>query len=546
MPGYHELDGVPCHASQALLRDTLRGEWGFDGIVVSDYFAILQLHDYHQVAADPTAAAQLALAAGVDVELPNTACYGDVLVDAVKSGQIAEALLDEVVGRVLAMMIRLGLFEDPFVDAAAALDVSDTPAQRETALRIARKSIVLLKNKQQTLPLRKDLRSIAVIGPNADTIRNLLGDYTYPSHIETLIAVKKEKNTFNQPLPPDISEQDLFLPMTSILARIREKVSAATAVLAAPGCDISDSSADGLAKAAAAASKADVAVVVVGDKSGLTRSCTVGESRDMASLRLPGIQEQLVHAVCATGTPTVVVLVSGRPYAIPGIASEAAAIVEAWLPGEEGAQAVADALFGDYNPGGKLTLSFPRDAGQIPVYYGHKKSGGRSHWFGDYVDMSAQPLYPFGHGLSYTTFEYTNLRISEPEAGLDGAAVISADIRNTGDVAGEEVVQLYIRDSHASVTRPVKELKGFVRIALAAGETKRVTFTLSPRQLGYYNQDMAYGIEPGSIEVMIGSSSEDIRLQGSFNITGPVWMDVPEKAYFSNVTVTPALSPKTA
>jgi beta-glucosidase len=306
------------------------------------------------------------------------------------------------------------------------------------------------------------------------------------------------------------------------------------------GCDILDESGAGLSEAVAAARGADVAILVVGDKAGLTDSCTTGEGRDRAELGLPGIQEELVRAIYETGVPLVVVLVNGRPLALPWIAEHVPAILEAWLPGEEGAEALADVLFGDHSPGGKLPMTFPRGVGQVPIFYAHKPSGGRSHWKGDYVELSTTPLFPFGHGLSYTRFEYTNLRIEPAQAPADGQVTISADVKNVGSRAGDEVVQLYVHDVAASVTRPVQELKGFLRVSLQPGQQKTVSFSLAMRALGFYNRDMEFVVEPGAIDVMLGSSSADIRLTGTFEIAGPVAEVSAAKAFFSTASVSPA------
>ncbi|WP_026961743.1 glycoside hydrolase family 3 N-terminal domain-containing protein [Alicyclobacillus herbarius] len=534
MPGYHELDGVPCHDSQELLTNTLRGRWGFDGIVVSDYFAINQLFEYHRVARDKVKAAELAVKAGVDVELPSRDVYADPLIDAVAAGRLDVSEVDALVRRVLTMKMRLGLFEHPFVDEGRALTVFDNAEQRQLAREAAEKSIVLLKN-DGLLPLRPDVAKIALIGPNADSTRNLVGDYAYPCHIETLLEWD-EDNVFDTPMPESVTTVDEFVRMNSILQALRTKVGSDTEVVYAKGCDVQETGAD-LSQAVAAAKEADVAVVVVGDKAGLTAECTTGESRDRATLGLLGDQERLVQEVVATGTPTVVVLVSGRPLAIPWIAEHVQAVVEAWLPGEEGAEAVVDVLFGDVNPAGRLPISVPRSVGQLPVYYGHKLSGGRSHWTGSYLDESTKPLFPFGHGLSYTRFEYRNLQISAAEVDVHGQVDITCTIQNVGDRDGEEVVQLYLRDPEADVTRPVKELKGFARVHLKAGEAAQVVFTLSAHQLGFYNRALEYVVEPGEIEVMVGASSEDIRLQGSFTVIGETAQVEAEKVFTTRVQV---------
>jgi beta-glucosidase len=306
----------------------------------------------------------------------------------------------------------------------------------------------------------------------------------------------------------------------SILEGIKSKLGEGAQVLYARGCGVNDTSEDGIAEAVEVARKADIAVVAAGGRSGLLREYTSGEMRDRATLGLPGVQEKLVRAVYETGTPVVLVLVNGRPYTLKWMAERIPAIVEAWLPGEEGGKAVADVLFGDYNPGGKLPISFPVTEGQIPVYYGHKPSGGRSNAWEDYVDASSKPLYEFGYGLSYTNFEFGNLRISPGKVPVNGEVTIKAEVKNTGKRAGDEVVQLYINDAVASVTRPVKELKGFKRIHLEPGESEIVEFRLPVENLAFYNRDMERVVEPGMFRVMVGRSSEDILLEGEFEVEG--------------------------
>ncbi len=517
MNAYCEIDGVPVGASKELLTDLLRGELGFDGVVVSDYFTVPTLMNYHRIARDEGDAACWALEAGIDIELPALQCYGEPLRQALAEGRVNMGLVDAAVSRVLRMKFQLGLFEHPYVDPEAAGAVFDTTDQRRLAHRIAQKSIVLLKNEGSLLPLAKTLSSIVVIGPSAASIRLLQGDYHYPSHLEIMFGELTEGDLSPRP-QGGINLAQHFVPMVSILEGIRRAVAAGTVVRHAPGCAVLDTSTDGFAAAVAAARESDVAIVVVGDKSGLVDGCTSGESIDRADLGLPGVQQALVVAVVATGKPVVVVLINGRPLALPWIAEHVAAIVEAWLPGEEGGTAVADVLFGDYNPGGKLPVSLPVTVGQVPVYYNHKPSGGRSNWKGDYVGVSSRPLFPFGHGLSFTRFEYTNLDISPQLVTAADTVAIQVDVTNVGRRSGEEVVQLYVNDVVASVTRPVKELKGFERIELAAGERKRVRFDLAVSQLAFYDRQMQRVVEPGAIQVMVGSSSEDIRLTGQFEI----------------------------
>lgn len=538
MNGYHELDGVPCGASRELLTDILKKQWGFSGIVVSDYFAINQLYDYHNMAADKVEAAKMALYAGMDVELPNVDCFGKPLLDGIQSGQIPEETVDECVRKILELKFRLGLFENPYVDEKIVVDKFDEPKDRMLAKKAAVKSMVLLKNNNEILPLKKNLSSLAVIGPCADNIRYLMGDYTYQGQFEGLIELNETKDSnLNQPIPENLSIEDNIVPMSSILQAIREKVSDQTELYYAQGCDIRDTSEVMLKEAVEAAEKAEVAVVCVGDYSGITRKCTTGESCDRSELTLPGIQEKLIRKIAETGTPVVLVLTNGRPYSLVWEQEHVSAILEAWLPGEMGAEAIADILFGDAVPGGKLAVTFPRNSGQIPAFYMHKKSGGRSHWRGDYDDIPASPLYPFGFGLSYTTFAYSNFKISKTNAEIGEDVEISVDIENTGKYAGEEVVQLYTRDEAASVTRPVKELKGFKRIYLERGEKKRVKFNLSTIQLGFYGISLNYQVEPSKIEIMIGSSSDEISCSGEILLEGKTQNMETRKKFTTVVSV---------
>ncbi|WP_206922501.1 glycoside hydrolase family 3 N-terminal domain-containing protein [Alicyclobacillus suci] len=533
MPGYHELDGIPCHHNKQLLVDILRDTWGFDGIVVSDYFAVNMLHEYHHVARDKVQAAQFAVQAGVDVELPSRDVYGESLLQAITAGLVTVDEVNELVRRILTMKFRLGLFENPYVDTSRTLEVFDNEEQRHLARMAAQKSIILLKNEAQLLPLRVSaLKKLAIIGPNAHNTRNMVGDYAYPCHIESLLEMRDEDNVFATPMPEDVERVQEFVPMQSILEAMTAKVGDGVEIAYAQGCDVFSQDDTGFAEAVEVASGADVAVVVVGDRAGLTDECTTGESRDRATLGLLGVQEQLVQAIVATGTPTVVVFVSGRPLATPWIANHVPAIVEAWLPGEEGGAAVADVLFGDYNPSGRLPVTVPRSVGQVPIYYAHKPSGGRSHWKGTYVDESNEPLYAFGYGLSYSTFEYSNLTLSTDTIDVHGSVDISCVVTNTSGVGGEEVVQLYVHDVEADVTRPLQELRGYTRIFLQPGEQMQVTFTLSAHQFGFYNRQMRYVVEPGVIDIGIGAASNDIRLTGSFSITGEV-SDVASQKIFT-------------
>lgn len=531
MNGYHEIDGIPCAANTELMNDILREEWGFDGIVVSDYFAVNQLAVYHHLASDKVEAATIAFNTGIDSELPSTDCYADALATALENGGVDMADIDRAVARTLTLKFELGLFEDPYVDEDSALDSTDTSEHRALARDTARRSMVLLSN-DGALPLARGQR-IAVIGPNADTARNLFGDYAYPAHIESLFDQRDRHNVFSIPIPDDVIFESASMETPSILSALRDRFG--ESITYARGCGINDDDTSGIAEAAEVAAAADVVVLVVGDKAGLTAECTTGEGRDRSSLDLSGVQEELARAVIETGTPVVTVLVVGRPCGSPYLLQNSSAVVVAWLPGQEGGGAVADVLSGDFNPGGKLPISFPHSAGQIPVFYGHKISGGRSHWHGDYVDGPSAPIYPFGHGLSYTTFDLDDATVETPYVGKDGSVRVSVRLTNTGDVAGDEVVQVYIRDPEASVTRPVLELKAFARVHAEPDSARRLTFDIPAGQLGLHGRDLSYVLEEGAIEFFVGTSSSDLVPAGSVLVTtaGPV-----TKVFNGTVSVT--------
>ena len=535
MNAYNEIDGVLCAVDRSLLTSTLRDEWGFEGCVASDYFSIRQIADYHRLAADEATAAAMALNAGLDLELPATDCYGAPLLQALESGLVSEETLNEAVRRVLRTKFDVGVFDEPYVDVSRAAGAADTPAQRELAGIIARKSIVLLKN-DGLLPLRPEVGAIAVIGPNADTARNLFGDYAYPAHVESLRKVLDSgRADLSTPGVESVEMTAVEITAPSVVDALRDRLG--SKVSFARGCDVTGESTAGFAEAVDLARASDVAIMVMGDKSGLTDDCTSGEFRDRASFDLPGVQEELVRAVIATGTPVVLVLVVGRPAASEWLHEQCAAVVLAWLPGDAGAGAIADVLSGEANPGGKLPISYPRAAGQVPVFYAHKASGGRSHPTGDYVELAARPLYPFGHGLSYTTFELSEARIHEPTVLLSDELVVGVRLTNTGERDGDEVVQLYIRDPQASLTRPVLELKNFVRVSLDAGESKLITFRVPVAQLGFYDRDFRYVVEPGMIDVFIGSSSADLIDVGFATVVPAPSGAQPAKAFDGSVSV---------
>lgn len=499
MATYPTIDGVPVHASDKILTDLLRGELGFEGLVLSEGGGVNTLV-YTGLAKNEQEAAAMAANAGMDVSISFNQGYFTEMIDNVEKGLVSMETIDRSVRRVLKMKFELGLFEHPYVDPMAAVKVSHTEENQALALEAAREGIVLLKNEQELLPLSGEIKSIAVIGPNANDEKNQLGDYT-----------------------SDVVLQDIV----TVLEGIRKKLSSAAAVRYVKGCNVTGDEVDEIDKAVSAARSSEIAIVVLGENEWQkpSKQGTSGEGYDVATLELTGKQQELVRKVYETGTPTVVVLINGRPLAVPWIKDHVPAILEAWIPGEKGGDAVADILFGDVNPSGKLPVTVPRHAGQLPVYYNYKPS--KQYWLEEgwghsYADLDPRPLYAFGYGLSYTHFEYGNLTIEPVDSDPVESYRITAEIRNTGNRAGEEVVQLYIRDQLSSVVRPVKELKGFARIALDPGESGIVTFEVGYDAFRMLDRELNWIVEPGEFTVMIGASSEDIRLQGDMTVkVGP-------------------------
>jgi beta-glucosidase len=535
MNSYSDLDGIPT-LSVPILRELLRGRLGFTGHTVADYTSVDRLVDWQAVAATRADAARTALEAGLDVELPTVSCYGEPLASEVDDGRVPQSLLDEAVARVVRTKFLLGLFERPYVDPRAAEQAVGTRRHREVARMLAQKSLVLLAN-DGVLPLRSDLRSIAVIGPNADSLRRQRGVFHYPSQVEVIQAIERIVAEAGGDLPgPAVSGGDLSLEGATVLEAIRDQVSSDTTVRYAIGCDVDGDSTSGFAEAVAAAEASDVAVVVVGESSGMVPGYTNGEFHDRAELHLPGAQEALIAALAQTGTPLVLVLVTGRPPVLTAAATHAAAILLAWLPGEEGGPAIADALFGQVNPGGKLPISLPRSVGQVPVYYNHKTGGGRSFPYGDYWDLPAGPLYPFGHGLSYTSFELANLAVTPATTTPAGEVIVSVEVENVGTRAGDAVVQLYARDVVASLARPVRELRGFQRLELQPSERRVVRFRLRAAELGFFNRDLEFVVEPGAFELAVAFSAEDIRLTHSLLVEGKR-PELVERVFFSDSEV---------
>ena len=487
MSSFNAINGVPASANEFTLTKVLRNEWKFDGLVVSDYTAVRELIN-HGVAANEEQAAALALNAGVDMEMVSRSFneFGPHLLEQQK---LSQATIDEAVRRILRIKFRLGLFDNPYTDEAREPQSLLRPDSLNLARQAAARSMVLLKNDRDLLPLNKGVKSIAVIGPLADDRRAPLGWWAGDG---------REENTVTP------------------LAGIKAKAGAQTKVGYAKGCEIKDDSTAGFAEAVALAKDSEVALVLVGESADM-----VGEAASHASLDLPGRQMDLVKAIQATGKPTVVVLVNGRPLTIGWAAENVPSILEAWMAGTQSGNAIADVLFGDVNPGGKLPVTFPRFVGQVPIYYNHMNTGrppeAQNRYTSKYFDTPWTPLFPFGYGLSYTTFKISNLQLSAPQMPATGKMTVSVDVENTGRRAGDEVVQLYIRDVVASMTRPVKELKGFQRVTLQPGEKRRVEFTLTRDQLAFWNREMRFVVEPGEFRVMVGANSQDV-IEAKFEV----------------------------
>ena len=502
MASFNEIDGIPMHVHGSLINGVLRERWGWDGILVSDYTGVMELLN-HGVAADTATAGRKSLQAGVDVDMVSNIFYS-ALPGELRAGRLTMATVDEAVRRVLRVKYELGLFSDPYRHSSEARERALTlaPSFVAESREMARRSIVLLKNAGGMLPLRKSLGTLAVIGPLADDARSALGNWAALGRAEDAVT---------------------------ILAGIRQAVSAPTRVLYARGASVDDADTSGFADAVRVARQADAVVLVIGEEQDMS-----AESRNRASLDLPGVQLQLAQAVVATGKPVVAVLTNGRPLSIPWLDANVPAILETWYLGVQMGPAVADVLFGDVNPGGKLPITFPRTVGQVPIYYNHKNTGrpavGDERYTSRYIDVPWTPLYPFGHGLSYTTFDYDAPALSASDLSMGDTLVVRVTVTNSGTRVGDEVVQLYLRDDAASVTRPVKMLRGFQRLSLQPGERRTLAFTLHPRDLAFYDLAMRHVVEPGTFTVYVGGSSEQVR-DAHFRVTGATTV-FPDRGFF--------------
>lgn len=480
MSAFNDLNGVPTSANQFTLTKVLRSEWKFDGIVVSDYESVKELIN-HGLAANEKEAVEAGLNAGIDMEMVSR-LYNKYGAELFKERKLSSATIDEAVRRILRIKFRLGLFETPYADEARERNSILTPDHLAAAREGAARSLVLLRNENNLLPLSKSLKAIAVVGPLADSQKDVIGSWTGDGKAEDAVT---------------------------LLAGIKQKVSPQTMITYAKGCEINNDSTDGFNEAVRIAREAEVVIVAVGESAEMS-----GEAASRSSLDLPGRQLDLLKAIRATGKPVVVVLMNGRPLSINWIAENVPSILETWFAGTQAGHAIADVLFGDVNPGGKLPVTFPRSVGQVPLYYNYKNTGrppdANNKYTSKYLDVPWTPLFPFGYGLSYTRFKFNNLQLSALRIRPAGSLTVTVELENVGQRAGDEVVQLYIRDVAASVTRPVKELKGFQRVTLQPGEKKLVEFKLGPNELGFYDRDMRFVVEPGEVRVMVGSNSEDL------------------------------------
>ena len=494
MNSFNDLNGIPATANHYLQHEILKDKWGFKGFVVSDWGSIGEMIN-HGYVKDNYEAAEAAINAGNDMDMESRS-YIKNLAKLVADKKVSVATIDEAVKRILTKKFELGLFDDPyrFSDADREKRVLNTPEHIEAARDVARKSIVLLKNEHNVLPLSKDLNSIAIIGP--------------------LAKLKKEMKGF---WALDVGDESQVVSLYEGM----EQHAGKTKLLYAKGCDITDTSRTGFDEAYKTAMQADVVVMAMGERFDMT-----GEAKSRSNIHLPGVQEDLIKAIMATGKPVVVLLMAGRPMVFNWTADHVPAILYTWWLGNQAGNAITDVLYGNYNPAAKLPITFPRTEGQIPIYYNHFNTGRPArndtdvNYTSAYIDLQNSPKFAFGHGLSYTTFGYSNLKFSKKSMQKNETITVSFDLQNTGKYAGEEVAQLYLRQMVAQPLRPIKELKGFQKIMLQPGETKTITFTIDKEKLAFYNEQLEHITQLGEFRLMIGSASDDIRLQDNFSLTG--------------------------
>lgn len=496
MNSFNDLNGIPATGNAHLQRDILKGKWNFQGFVVSDWGSIGEMvaHGYSK---DLKAAALSAITAGSDMDMESNA-YRYHLAELVKEGKVSVDLIDDAVKRILRKKFELGLFDDPYKysDQKRADKALNNPEHRKAALDVAQKSIVLLKNENETLPLSKNLKTIAFIGPMVKEYKENMGFWSV-----------------------ELPEVDYNKWIVSQWDGLQNKVGKNTKLLYAKGCEVDGDNKDGFAEAVATAKQADVVILSIGEKRDMS-----GEAKSRSNIHLPGVQEDLVKAIQATGKPVVVLVNAGRPLIFNWTADNVPAIVYTWWLGTEAGNAIANVLFGDYNPSGKLPMTFPREVGQVPIYYNHYSTGrpakdeDSKNYVSAYIDLKNSPKFPFGYGLSYTKFNYSDLKLSSAKMKNNETIKVSFQLSNAGKVAGEEVVQLYIKDKFGSVVRPVLELRDFQKVKLNAGESKTIEFTIDKEKLSFYNDKLEFIAEAGDFEVMIGASSADIKLKSGFEL----------------------------
>ena len=561
MPSYNSINGEPMSASYTLLKTFLRDEMGFEGLCVSDYGAVSGVHHVQHAGESEADAGLLCMEAGMDIEMPSTTGYGEELKRKFESGEIDMELLDKAVLRDLTAKFRMGLFENPY--ALAGEELKEAVCQetdREISLQSAKESLVLLKN-NGVLPLKADRKKIALIGPHADCARKFFGGYTHMCMMESTYAIAnsiagvsgvvqadadKIKTIPGTNIQSDETEEfDAILhrqkpECRSLLEEMRSRMPE-TEIRYAYGYPIAGADESRFEEALLAVKEADVVILTIGGKHGTCSMASMGEGVDACNINLPPCQEAFIRKAAEFGKPLIGVHFDGRPVSSDTADTCLDALLEAWSPAETGAEAVVSALLGEYNPGGKLPVSVAYHAGQIPVYYNHPNGSawhqGESIGFVNYVDMPHTPRYYFGHGLSYTTFAYSDLMISEKEIDAQGSVRIEAAVCNTGEYEGDEVVQLYLTDRYASMTRPVKELAGFKRISLKPGERKAVVFEVLASQMAFLDKNMRWKVEKGSIGVEIGSSSEDIRLTGEYTVKNDGWIEGRDRAFYAKTAV---------
>lgn len=565
MPCYNTINGKPASASRNLLTDLLRGGMGFDGVVVSDYSAIANLHTTQNLYESMEDAGLASLSAGMDVELPDRACFNKALMDRFACGEADMAVLDQAVYRVLCAKFRMGLFEQPFALQEDLRDVCHRAEDQALTLQSALESLILLKNEKHILPIKQDVKRIAVIGPHADNARHFFGGYTHLSMVEAIHAAAnslagvnasnrgeasmvcvpgtqiqwdetEEFNAVLRKLKPDCK---------SLLEELRSRLPNVE-IMYAYGYPIAGNDTSRFDQALKAVEWADMVILTLGGKNGSGSIATMGEGVDGTNINLPFCQEEFIRQAAKLEKPMIGLHFDGRPISSDAADQYLDAILECWNPAERGAEAIVKVLLGETSPSGKLPVSVAHHAGQVPVFYNHPNGSswhqGESIGFPNYVDLTHTPRYPFGFGLSYTTFSYSKLAISAKEVEPDGEVMVSLQVKNTGACSGVEVVQLYVRDRYASMVRPNMELAGFCRVKLDPGEEQRVVFQLQPSQLAFLDSDCHWKVEAGDIDVLVGASSADIRLEGSFHISSDTYISGKNRTFWATAEMEGILS----